>query len=115
MEMLLSLSYLGLLLLTTTSSDEKTFFAIEALVDMLFLCLSKIQEVVTNTENVKQVTVRKYSLFSKDVCNLCLSLENNKLQDTMFHHHQNIQKYVFHRFRLMSAGMIIQLRAYSMP
>jgi hypothetical protein len=52
----------------TIDVDEKAFFTIEALVDELFLCLAKTQEVVTNKENDdKRVTVRKYYRQARDL------------------------------------------------
>jgi hypothetical protein len=36
------------------------FFTTEALIDELFLCLAGSHEIVINSENNKQITVRKY-------------------------------------------------------
>lgn len=47
---------------------SQIFFTTEALVDKLFLCLAKTQEVVTNQENgSKQITVRKYYRQARDL------------------------------------------------
>ena len=52
----------------TTDVDEKAFLTIEALVDELFLCLVKTQEIVTNKENGgRQLTVRKYYRQGRDL------------------------------------------------